>query len=418
MEMAFKRVNVADIEEDYVNNPRLEFDDAALDDLANSIDKQGLLQPILVRAKRDENGLSLPGKYIIISGARRYKAIRYKLGLHEIDVGVTTSLDDEAQRFVAQVQENEQREALNGEELRAAVLRMHLTYKMSNAVIANSLGKRSSNFVSRILASARPGMEKFSEMCGRSTEVLAEIKKFDLPDRERLLAFYEEKKVPFTGGKLRKIGLLRSAGINIDDMDIAAVLKMTADEVRTVARTSLDKAQTSRLFKEGAFAKTESRSKPKGKYADDSEEDDLLFSHQVLSLLDGPIPKAGPQFAQVPTSPSVPNDVSARSSWSNSDGIMDRRYANDDGNDDSIGGIPTAVDLLDQALELKINVRVSRLQDVVRVLKDNFSPDHMIELPFSIKTSRARELIDSLGGDPSLDIDRLVHELTRRLAHV
>lgn len=416
MEMGFRRVNVADIEEDHVNNPRLEFDDAALDDLANSINKQGLLQPILVRAKRDENGLPLPGKYIIISGARRYKAIRYKLGLQEIDVGVTTSLDDEAHRFVAQVQENEQREALNGEELRAAVLQMHLIYGMSNAVIASNLGKKSSNFVSRILASARPEMEKFSQMCGRSTEVLSEIKKFDLADRERLLAHFEKSNIPFTGGQLRKIGLVRDAGVDIHDMDIATVIGMTANEVRRIADDKVSTSQPSTLRQEIISTTLTASTMPNGKYVNDSDEDDAQFSGDIQALQDALGSDIEEVFEPAFLLPSSFNGMGVQSSWAGLNTIPIGKYANDDADDNSIGTIPSAVDLLDQTLHLKINLKISRLKEIFDVLSNDLPEDQIIELPLSIKIGRARDLIASIGGDPRLDTDRLVQDLTKRLA--
>ena len=57
--------------------PRKIFQDAQIDDLAESIKKYGLLQPILVKKQDD--------RYIIIAGERRYRACK-KLGLEYVEV--------------------------------------------------------------------------------------------------------------------------------------------------------------------------------------------------------------------------------------------------------------------------------------------------------------------------------------------
>ena len=57
--------------------PRKIFQDAQIDDLAESIKKYGLLQPILVKKQDD--------RYIIIAGERRYRACK-KLGLEDVEV--------------------------------------------------------------------------------------------------------------------------------------------------------------------------------------------------------------------------------------------------------------------------------------------------------------------------------------------
>lgn len=414
MGLEFKKVRLADIEEDLANNPRLEFDDAALDDLANSIEKQGLLQPILVRVKTDTDGVVLPGKYVIISGARRYKAMRFKMHLEEIDVGITNSLEDEAERFIAQVQENEQRENLNGDELKLAVLRMHNVYGMSNGVIASRLGKKSANFVSRILSSARPEMEKFSLMCGRSADVLAEIKKFQMPDRERLLSHFEKTQEPFTASQLRKIALVQSAGINIKDMDFSLVLSMTSDEIKKIVNKDTKVHTAFTLVKETSSGNFSSPSS-KGKYDDDSDEDDDLFASKVQTLLSGSTASTLEALTSVYRATPPLAESLHQSSWTSSGSTNEGKYDKDDAHDDSIGNVPASINLLDQVIQLKINLKISRLDDVLAVLGADVQTDQIIELPINLKTSRVRELIGTLGGDPTVDAERLVQELTRRL---
>lgn len=83
--------------------PRREFDDRALEALADSIKQHGVLQPILVRP--------LPaGGYQIVAGERRWRASRMA-GLDEIPVYIRELTDDEAASLA--LVENLQREDLN-----------------------------------------------------------------------------------------------------------------------------------------------------------------------------------------------------------------------------------------------------------------------------------------------------------------
>lgn len=85
------------------SQPRRDFDDAALETLADSIKQHGVLQPILVRP--------LPmGGYQIVAGERRWRASRLA-GLDEIPVFIRELTDAETSR-IAMV-ENLQREDLN-----------------------------------------------------------------------------------------------------------------------------------------------------------------------------------------------------------------------------------------------------------------------------------------------------------------
>ena len=76
----------------------------ALQELAESIREQGVMQPLLVR-------LVAAGRYEIIAGERRFRAAATLAGLKEVPVLVTTA-DDQAAAAMALI-ENMQREDLN-----------------------------------------------------------------------------------------------------------------------------------------------------------------------------------------------------------------------------------------------------------------------------------------------------------------
>jgi ParB family chromosome partitioning protein len=84
------------------DQPRKHFDDTTIEELADSIRKNGLIQPIVVR--RIDNG------YEIVVGERRYRAAQ-RAGLEEIPAIVKTLPDDK--RFDIALIENLQREDLN-----------------------------------------------------------------------------------------------------------------------------------------------------------------------------------------------------------------------------------------------------------------------------------------------------------------
>ena len=85
--------------------PRKNFEEENLEDLANSIKERGVIQPIIVRPSNTESS-----KYEIIAGERRWLAAR-KAGLHDIPVVVTEVDDLKSLEFA--IVENVQRHDLN-----------------------------------------------------------------------------------------------------------------------------------------------------------------------------------------------------------------------------------------------------------------------------------------------------------------
>ena len=83
--------------------PRIYFDEKKIDELSQSIKKNGLIQPIAVRANKT-------GGYEIIAGERRWLAAQ-KAGLHEVPV-IILNLND-TQSLELSIVENIQREDLN-----------------------------------------------------------------------------------------------------------------------------------------------------------------------------------------------------------------------------------------------------------------------------------------------------------------
>lgn len=120
--------------------PRRQMDPQALDDLASSIAKQGVLQPVVVRKL-------VSGDYEIIAGERRWRAAQ-QAGLERIPVVVRDLTDQDA--MVIGLIENLQREDLNPIEEARGMQRLIEEFSMTHQQVADSVS-RSRAAVSNLL---------------------------------------------------------------------------------------------------------------------------------------------------------------------------------------------------------------------------------------------------------------------------
>ncbi len=122
------------------NNPRKNFAEADLDDLAKSIREKGLLQPIVVRPVSN-------GEYEIVAGERRWRAAQ-RAGIHDVPVLVRDLSDGEALEIA--LIENIQRADLNPlEEGRAYSLLLE-QFSYTQQQLADSLGKSRSHIANTL----------------------------------------------------------------------------------------------------------------------------------------------------------------------------------------------------------------------------------------------------------------------------
>lgn len=112
------------------NQPRKSFDDESIDDLAQSIEKYGLLNPIVVRKNNDT--------YEIVAGERRFRAVK-KLGLNTIDA-ILKDYDQKDVEVLSLV-ENIQREDLKVLEEANAYKKLSSQYNLTQEEIAKTMGK-------------------------------------------------------------------------------------------------------------------------------------------------------------------------------------------------------------------------------------------------------------------------------------
>lgn len=112
------------------DQPRKNFDDESLEELANSIKTDGVIQPIVVRKVDD--------KYEIIAGERRFRASKLA-GLEKVPV-VVKNVTDRKARELALV-ENIQREDLNPIEEAISLKTLMEEYKLTQQELSDIIGK-------------------------------------------------------------------------------------------------------------------------------------------------------------------------------------------------------------------------------------------------------------------------------------
>ena len=115
------------------NQPRTQFDEEALEELAASIRQLGVIQPITVKKSDD--------KYIIISGERRWRASQ-RVGLATMPAYVR-EVDDENLHAMALV-ENIQRQDLNAIEIALGMQRLIEECGLTQEAMADKVGKKRS----------------------------------------------------------------------------------------------------------------------------------------------------------------------------------------------------------------------------------------------------------------------------------
>jgi ParB family chromosome partitioning protein len=116
-------------------NPRKNFAEPELDDLANSIREKGVIQPILVRSIR-------PDHYEIVAGERRWRAAQ-RAHLHDVPV-IIIEADDKAALEIAII-ENVQRTDLNALEEARGYEQLAAEFGYSHPDLAKVIGKSRSH---------------------------------------------------------------------------------------------------------------------------------------------------------------------------------------------------------------------------------------------------------------------------------
>ena len=133
------RIVDIDLVEPNPYQPRLEFDDEALMDLAQSIRENGLIQPITVR--------EMDGRYQIIAGERRFRALKLN---GAVDVPVLIMDANEVQMAEMALVENIQRENLSAIEEAKSYVEIMKYSGLNQSQLALRVGKSQSSISNKI----------------------------------------------------------------------------------------------------------------------------------------------------------------------------------------------------------------------------------------------------------------------------
>lgn len=164
--------------------PRTHMDESALQDLADSIKTQGIIQPVVVRKIES-------GNYEIIAGERRWRAAQMA-GLHKVPV-VIRDIPDEAAVVVALI-ENIQRENLNPVEEAAGLQRLIDEFGLTHQQIAETIGR------------SRTAVTNLIRLLGLQPKhkELLEQGKIDMGHARAMLPLEEEKQTELANAVVQK----------------------------------------------------------------------------------------------------------------------------------------------------------------------------------------------------------------------
>lgn len=169
--------------------PRQSFKEDTIKELAESIEKNGLLQPIVVRPMAG-------GKYQIIAGERRYRAFK-KLGRTMIPAIVRDYEDEEVDKL--QLVENVQREDLNPYDEAIAYLKLKEKYELKQDDIAKAVGK------------SRPYISNMTRLLSLEDEILEMLKKGEITVSHAKLILSVETKEE----RLKLAHKIKDAGLTV-----------------------------------------------------------------------------------------------------------------------------------------------------------------------------------------------------------
>lgn len=193
------------------SQPRTDFDDEALNELAESIRQHGVLQPILVRPIAN-------GRYQIVAGERRWRASRLA-NLSEVPV-IIRDLDDTQVMLLAMI-ENLQREQLNPVEEAEGYKRLKEEFGFTQEEIADKVGK------------SRPSVANALRLTTLSKEIL------DLLRENRITVGHAKVILSLPEDKRNELAKLCETGISVREAEKAAkALISSPKEPKTEDRIS------------------------------------------------------------------------------------------------------------------------------------------------------------------------------------
>jgi ParB family chromosome partitioning protein len=242
--------------------PRIDMRPESLQELADSIKAQGVIQPIVVRIVGDAQP-GQPQRYEIIAGERRWRAAQIA-GLHEI-AAVIRRVPDEAAVAMALI-ENIQREDLNPLEEARALERLIKEFDMTHLTAAEAVG-RSRAAVSNLL--------RLLELAEPVKELVAK-RELEMGHARALLALDSARRQIEVGALVAKKGL----SVRETEALVRRILSgpTHADETHSARDPNVRKLESELSEKLGAKVHMQHAQSGKGK---------LIINYNSLDELDG-----------------------------------------------------------------------------------------------------------------------------------
>ena len=193
--------------------PRITFSESKLEELTNSIKKNGIIQPIAVRANKDESG-----KYQIVAGERRWLAAQ-RAGLHEIPVNILELSDIESLEVA--IVENIHRDDLNPIEEARGYKRLSDEFNYDHENISKLMSKSRSHISNTLRLLSLPEdvislLEEGSLTTGQARPLIGLINASSIAE-EIVAKNYSARKVEYLV-KSKKIN--KNKDKNIEDANI------------------------------------------------------------------------------------------------------------------------------------------------------------------------------------------------------
>ena len=228
------------------DQPRREFDEDALHELAASIKSIGIIQPISLRQMVD-------GSYQIIAGERRFRAAKL-VGLQRIPAYIKTVEDDTVMEMA--LIENIQREDLNAIEIALAFQKLQEIYNLTQEKLSERIGKKRTTIANyirllKLPAEIQIGLQYRRIDMGHARALV------NIEDPTLQLAIYEE--TVLHGYSVRKVEeMVRSIADGIYPSKNESQLKSkvkTPEEYQELQRILSDKLKINVKFKIGENGK-------------------------------------------------------------------------------------------------------------------------------------------------------------------
>jgi ParB family chromosome partitioning protein len=220
--------------------PRRDMSAEALEELASSIEAQGVIQPIVVRTIGSQ-------RYEIIAGERRWRAAQ-QIHLHEIPC-IIKNVADEAAVAIALI-ENIQREDLNAMEEAVALQRLLQEFELTHQQVADAVGK------------SRTAISNLLRLNGLTEEVkrLLEHGDIDMGHARALLALEGDQQIDLARSVAAK-------GLTVRDTEklVKKYLTPPSDTKLTVADPDVTRLEQHLSERLSAGVKIQSNKKGQGK---------------------------------------------------------------------------------------------------------------------------------------------------------